>query len=240
MGKRTLRQPKRARSAGRNLQPKVPDERVKIPVRIQEGESFFDTEPGDNNIGGLSNGDLFLAKHAEVVGALNGAGRSQHVERGYRRQPGFCSSVVLVRADSLQDFNQDDVADSYRFNSQDGFQRIAFPGWAAVEEIDPDAGILSRDLPAKTLDLGLLAKTDECLKPQLNGFTFGLETGDFQDFLHQGVVNDDVGAHGLLDVYESSTAYTLAARRVSVGIAEGITSRGLHFQQSRRIFSTLP
>lgn len=183
----------------------MPDERVEIPVRIQKRESFFNAEPGDDDVGGLSNNDPFLAKRAEVVGALNGAGRSQHVERGYRRQPVFCSSVVRVRADSLQDFNQDDVADSYRFNSQDGFQRIGFPGWVAVEEIDPDAGILSRDLPAKTLDLGLLAKSDERLKSQFNGFTFGL-----------------------------------AARRVSVGIAEGITSRGLHFQQSRRIFSTLP
>ena len=66
-------------------------------------------------------------------------------------------------------------------------------------------------LAADVAELGLLAELHQGAQAHLNGLPFAAGTSGLHGLLHQGVVDDDVGAHGLRpkDVYILDESYTI-------------------------------
>ena len=59
-------------------------------------------------------------------------------------------------------------------------------------------------------DLFLLLQPEQGFEPLFNRFAFGFQSGQFQHLVHEFVIDDNVGSHGEINVYEVPESYTLA------------------------------
>ncbi len=76
-----------------------------------------------------------------------------------------------------------------------------------------------------TPDLFLFFQLEQDLEPLLNRCTFCLETGQFQYLFHEFVVNNDIGSHKDINVYELYKSYTQRPSNPTVARPESCAKR---------------
>ena len=117
------------------------DERLKVPVAVQQRQSVDDAAGGDDAVDGLADGDAFLAQCAEVPGRLHCHGLAAELHDVEAAEQAQDVAELLVSGGSLQHLGQDQVADGQGLGSQQGIQAIRLPGFGAAQVVDPYAGV---------------------------------------------------------------------------------------------------
>jgi hypothetical protein len=94
------------------------DKWKKILVEEEEGVPFVNTKGGDHCVDRFADRDTPFPKSPKVVGGSQSPLRTEHLKDGESGQQLASSAIVSVRTKTLQDFRQDDVADSERFYAE--------------------------------------------------------------------------------------------------------------------------
>src|SRR5215469_12026829 len=122
-------------------QPQMTLERVEVTIAMKQLVIFDNAEARDKRIDSLAHGDSPTPQCAKILRCrdCNGSSPNRHTLQ-YIQLPTHAMEVQ-VRAKTLQNLDQDQVAEQGPLSGQQTVQQISFRRWPPVEVINPDGRI---------------------------------------------------------------------------------------------------
>jgi hypothetical protein len=93
-----------------DFQPKMEGERIEVPVIVEKFDIRLNTISRDQGIEWLANRDPLSTQLSVILGGLNRKRFSTQANARQLRQQSVCAFEITLMAESLQNFQQDQIA----------------------------------------------------------------------------------------------------------------------------------
>src|SRR5579885_245181 len=128
-------------SAFYHAQAEMALKRVEIAVAMKQLVMVDDTKARDQRVDCLAHGDAALSEDSKVLCGGDGGVPPANPDPWQLIQFPARAMKVQVRAEALQDFGQDEIAEQRPLSGQQAIQQIGFAARPPVKVIDPDGAI---------------------------------------------------------------------------------------------------
>src|SRR5690606_35830049 len=116
-------------------------ERKKVAIEEQQGKLLVNAEGGDDDVSCFSYRDALLSQGSVIVSTLLGHAFAKHFVLVQSRKRPFGLPVVSVVSEALKYLQENQVSKGYRPVDNSQVKSFCVLTVAAVEIVDPDAGI---------------------------------------------------------------------------------------------------
>src|SRR5260370_40459148 len=133
-----MRDGARLQSHLHHAQSQVPLERIKVAVAMKQFMALGDAECRDERVDGSAHRHSTCAERSVISSGGERDFAAHHWPEFERREVPADAVKIEIRAKSLQDFSENQIAYKQVLGCEPLVEQIGFPSRAAVEVIDPD------------------------------------------------------------------------------------------------------